>query len=88
MNGNAKLDPFLQTYDRIVNSIRLGFGNNHLIPKKKRIIFNNNFKNDLTTDKINNKHLSLNASPCITMKPIVKILLKSVEVVINEKSKY
>jgi len=35
-----------------------------------------------------NRNVSLNINPCISMKPIISILLKSVEVVVNEKSKF
>eukprot|EP00833_Pecoramyces_ruminatium_P009083 jgi/Orpsp1_1/1183115/evm.model.c7180000083942.2 len=88
MNGAPKLDSFLHTYDRIVNSIRIGFGNKSMIPKKKRITINKKFMHDLANNKYNkSRNYSLNVNPCITMKPIVNILLKSVEVVINEKTK-
>jgi len=86
INGNQKLDTFLQTYDRIVNSIRIGIGNKNIIPKKKRITINRKFMHDLAKSRAD-RNVSLNINPCISMKPIISILLKSVEVVVNEKTK-
>jgi len=85
INGNPKLDTFLQTYDRIANSIRIGYNNENIIPEKRTISLNKKVMNELTNNGTH-RNISLNVNPYISMTPIINHLLKYVEVVVKDKA--